>query len=84
MDNIQTGIRQIISVKVFFVENLDKTGSFLPAFLYREETYSLKFKSLSIATPNNFCFELPQIFTSPIRVQIFSFLYPETNKLHLP
>ena len=83
MDNIQTGLRRTISLKAFFVEDaLDFKifiNSFLPTFLRREETYSLKLKSLSITIPNNFCFELSQVFTS-IRAQIFSCLYPETNK----
>ena len=60
MDNIQTGLRETILLKTF-----------LPVFLQREKTHSLKLKSLSITTPNNFCFELSQMFALPIRVQIF-------------
>ena len=85
MDNIKTGLRQLISLKVFFVKNsLDliilMKHIFQQGFLQREETYSLKRKSLSITTPNNFYFELSQVFASPICALIFSCLYPETNR----
>ena len=46
--------------------------------LQREKAFSLK--SLSIAAPNSFCFELSQMFSSPICAQKFSCSYPETNK----
>ena len=77
MNNIRTGLRQTISLKVFFAENsLDLiiliTNSFLPTFLKGDKTYSLKRKSLSITTLKNFCFKLSQTFTSPIRAQIFN------------
>ena len=52
--------------KLIRFDIIDKKDSFLPVFLHREEACSLKLKSLSIRTPNNFCFELSQIFTSPV------------------
>ena len=75
--------KSLLCWKLIRFGNLDKTYSFLPAFLQREETYSFKFKYLSIATTTNFCFELSQIFPSPIRAQTFSCVYPETKKWHL-
>ena len=61
-------------------DNLDEKDIFQQAFLQREETYSLKRKSLSITTSNNFYLEPSQIITSPICALIFSCLYPETNR----
>ena len=73
----------MIPLKVFFVENSLDSKILIKRLvscqlLYR--VYSLKLKSLSITTPNNFYFELSEIFTSPIRAQEFSCLHPETNE----
>ena len=76
-------IKSLLCLRFIRFDNLDKTDNFLPAFLQREETYSLEFTSLSITTPNNFYCEHSQIFDSPIHTQIFSCLYPETNRWHL-
>ena len=75
-------IKSLLCWKIIRFDNLDKTDNFLPAFVQRDE-YSLKLKSLSITTPKNFYFKLSQIFTSPIRVQMFSCLYPKTSIWHL-
>ena len=81
MDNIKPGLRQTISLKVFFVKNsLDliilMRQTFSSKLSYRER----KHKSLSTTTPNNFYFELSQIIISLIFALIFSCLYPETNR----
>ena len=43
--------KSLLCWKLIRFDNLDKTDSFLPAFLQTEETYSSKVKSLSITTP---------------------------------
>ena len=42
--------KSLLCWKLIRFDNLDKTDSFLPAFLQREETRSLKLKSVSITT----------------------------------
>ena len=77
-------------------DNLARTESFLPAFLHNEDTYSLKFRFLSICKPGNFCLLLSQIIsqfepkhfhaynqtpTGGIYLDLISFYYSETIQL---
>ena len=43
-------IKGLLCWRLIRFDNLDKTDSFLPAFLQKEETYSLKLKPLFITT----------------------------------
>ena len=70
-------------LKLTKFDSLAKTDSLLPASLYKENTFSLKFRFLTISKSNNFCLLLSQFFSFPIFAETFSFLYPETSKWYL-
>ena len=53
MKDFIKNVRCFVRLKFY---NLARTKSFLTAFLRNEDTYSLKFRFLSICKPKNFCY----------------------------
>ena len=82
-DSKNVFIRICFCLKLINLDNLRNTSSFLHAFLHSEITWSSKVRFLPISIPSNFCFPLPQIFSSSILTQTFSYLCPETKRWHL-
>ena len=64
-------------------EILDKVESFLPTFLHKLNTWSSKFRFLSIVNPSNCSFLLSQILVSPMLAHKVSCLCPATSRWHL-